>query len=290
MKIIYTADLHGIEGLYSQLFCLAVNRRADAIIIGGDLLPKHGAFSTSGEDQRDFISRFMKPRLEEIHGKLPGLEVYAMMGNDDWLINMPLLEELQSHGLLKLLHNKKYRLGNGFELIGYGNVPPTPFSIKDSERLDTADAPIEPQHFAAYVSGDKNIRQIDSAMHFSRHNTIEQELARLPVPKSYKKTVYVMHAPPFRTNLDVLYDGRSVGSRAIRQFIEKTQPYLTLHGHIHEAPSRSGSYWEKIGNTVCINPGQATRDLHAVVFELEDVLNTMNHTIFGSDSEKIIWS
>jgi len=43
----------------------------------------------------------MKPKLEEIHGELPGMEVYAMMGNDDWL---------------KLLHNKKYRLGNGFEI------------------------------------------------------------------------------------------------------------------------------------------------------------------------------
>ena len=288
MKIIYTADLHGIEGLYSQLFRLAVDWRADAIIIGGDLLPKHGSFWTSIEDQRDFIIRFMKPRLEKIHGKLPGMEFYAMMGNDDWLINMPYLEELQGYGLLRLLHNRKYRLGNRFEIIGYGNVPPTPFSIKDSERLDTADAPVEPQHFAAYVSGDKDIRQIDSVRHFSRHNTMEEELARLPVPESYKKTVYVMHAPPFQTNLDVLYDGRPVGSRAIRQFIEKTQPYLTLHGHIHEAPSRSGSYQDKIGHTVCINPGQATGDLHAVMFKLEDVLNTMNHTIFGSDLESVL--
>ena len=281
MKIVYTADLHGIEGLYSQLFRLAVNWRADAIIIGGDLLPKHGAFSTSVEDQRDFISHFMKPKLEEIHGELPGLEVYAMMGNDDWLINMPLLEELQSHGLLKLLHNKKYRLGNGFEIIGYANVPPTPFSIKDSERLDTADVPIEPQDFAACISTDKGIRQIDAVTHFSRHHTMEEELARLPVPNSYQETVYVTHAPPFRTNLDVLYDGRSVGSRAIRQFIEKNQPYLTLHGHIHEAPSRSGSFWDKIGKTVCVNPGQAITKLHAVLFELEDVLNTMKHTIFA---------
>ncbi|MCK4389232.1 MAG: metallophosphoesterase [Desulfobacterales bacterium] len=281
MKIIYTADLHGIEGLYSQLFRLAVNWQAEAIIIGGDLLPKHGAFSTSVEDQRDFITHFMKPKLEGIHIELPGLEVYAMMGNDDWLINMPLLEELQRHGLLRLLHNKKYRLGNRFEIIGYGNVPPTPFSIKDSERIDTADAPIEPQHFKACISTDTGIRQIDAVTHFNRLSTMEQELARLPVPRSYQKTVYVMHAPPFQTNLDILYDGRAVGSRAIRQFIEKNQPYLTLHGHIHEAPSRSGSYWDKIGNTVCINPGQGTRDLHAVVFELEDVLNTMSHTIFG---------
>ncbi len=281
MKIIYTADLHGIEGLYSQLFQLAINCQTDAIIIGGDLLPKHGLFSTCVEDQRDFIIRCMKPMLKEIHDKLSGLEIYTMMGNDDWLINMPYLEELQSQGLLSLLHNKKHRIGKGFEIIGYRNVPPTPFSIKDSERLDTADAPIEPQCCSAYISTDKGIRQINSLTHFSRHHTVERELARLPVPKSYQKAVYVMHAPPFGTNLDILYDGRSVGSRAIRQFIEEHEPYLTLHGHIHEAPSRSGSHWDKIGNTVCINPGQTTNKLHAVVFELEDVLNTINHTVFG---------
>jgi Icc-related predicted phosphoesterase len=92
MKIIYVVDLHGVEGLYSELFRLALNWQAEAIIVGGDLLPKHGPFSTSIEDQQDFISHFMKPKLEKIHGELPGLEVYAMMGNDDWLINMPYLD------------------------------------------------------------------------------------------------------------------------------------------------------------------------------------------------------
>ena len=117
MKIIYTADLHGIEGLYSELSQLATNCQTDVIIIGGDLLPKHGLFSTSVENQQDFIIRCMKPMLEKIHDKLPGLEIYTMMGNDDWLINMPYLEELQSQGLLRLLHNKKYRIGKGFEII-----------------------------------------------------------------------------------------------------------------------------------------------------------------------------
>lgn len=61
MKIVYTADLHGIENLYSQLFRLAVNWGANTIIIGGDLLPKHGSFWTSVKDQRGFIIRFMRP-------------------------------------------------------------------------------------------------------------------------------------------------------------------------------------------------------------------------------------
>jgi Icc-related predicted phosphoesterase len=40
------------------------------------------------------------------------------------------------------------------------------------------------------------------------------------------------------------------GSRAVREIIETTQPLLGLFGHIHESKGM-----EKLGRTVCINPG-----------------------------------
>jgi Icc-related predicted phosphoesterase len=40
------------------------------------------------------------------------------------------------------------------------------------------------------------------------------------------------------------------GSQAVRQAIEAHQPFLGLHGHIHESPGAI-----KIGRTLCINPG-----------------------------------
>ena len=40
------------------------------------------------------------------------------------------------------------------------------------------------------------------------------------------------------------------GSAAVRKAIEKYQPMLGLHGHIHEAQGMV-----KIGRTTCINPG-----------------------------------
>ncbi len=45
----------------------------------------------------------------------------------------------------------------------------------------------------------------------------------------------------------VLY---GAGSTAVRQAIEKHQPLLGLHGHIHESPGAV-----RIGRTLCINPG-----------------------------------
>jgi Icc-related predicted phosphoesterase len=41
-----------------------------------------------------------------------------------------------------------------------------------------------------------------------------------------------------------------VGSKTVRQLIEKHKPLLGLHGHIHEARG-----FAKIGRTLCINPG-----------------------------------
>jgi Icc-related predicted phosphoesterase len=41
-----------------------------------------------------------------------------------------------------------------------------------------------------------------------------------------------------------------VGSLAVRSSIEKYQPLLGLHGHIHESKGVA-----KIGRTVCLNPG-----------------------------------
>jgi Icc-related predicted phosphoesterase len=41
-----------------------------------------------------------------------------------------------------------------------------------------------------------------------------------------------------------------VGSTAVRELIERYQPMLALHGHVHESPGAV-----HIGRTLCINPG-----------------------------------
>jgi len=42
------------------------------------------------------------------------------------------------------------------------------------------------------------------------------------------------------------------GSKAVREAIERYQPVLSLHGHIHEARGNA-----RIGKTLCINPGSS---------------------------------
>lgn len=62
--------------------------------------------------------------------------------------------------------------------------------------------------------------------------------------------VFVSHTPPYGTKCDKLADGTSVGSMAVRRFIEQYQPTYCLCGHIHEAFGT-----DVIGDTTIINPG-----------------------------------
>ena len=63
-------------------------------------------------------------------------------------------------------------------------------------------------------------------------------------------------------------DARYLGSRATLDFLEKRQPLLSLHGHIHESPDESGVWKAIVGRTVCIQPGQSSSALTAVVGDL----------------------
>ena len=62
--------------------------------------------------------------------------------------------------------------------------------------------------------------------------------------------VLVTHEPPLNTINDLASNGRHVGSRAVREFIEEYQPLICLTGHIHEACGI-----DTIGQTKVVNPG-----------------------------------
>jgi len=70
--------------------------------------------------------------------------------------------------------------------------------------------------------------------------------------------VMVSHPPPFNTELDKAGE-RHVGSKKVREFIERYEPDLVLCGHVHEARGQ-----DTIGKTVIINPGQVHTG-HALV-------------------------
>jgi len=96
-------------------------------------------------------------------------------------------------------------------------------------------------------------------LNFESDDTIENDLLRIS-ERIDKPFIFISHSPPYDTALDVIYNGLHVGSKSIRRFIEEWSKrellLASFHGHIHESPNRSGSIHTKIGNVLCINPGQ----------------------------------
>jgi Icc-related predicted phosphoesterase len=281
-SIVYTSDLHGDLDLYRAAGEAAVRRRADALVLGGDLCP--GTPSASSLrlpiDQPEFLLYKLSPLLDEWKRAHPALRIFAIPGNDDCQTVLPVLEELELNGLIENLHQEVRALG-AYALLGLSFVPPTPFALKDFERRDTAqDSSPEAEPYRCVFGTPGGFRVIeDFARYLDSLPSIGEELKRLPV-RAPGRTVAVVHSPPFDTRCDLLFDGRHVGSKAVRRWIEREQPLLTLHGHIHESPQLSGAFVDRIGKSVVINPGCNHSKPHLVYLILEN-LTEIEHSVFG---------
>lgn len=250
-SILFATDLHGNSDAYEALFGMD----ADAIVLGGDLLPYP---LRAGGDllamQRNFAQKFLAPMLAT-------RRCYWIPGNDDWEAVLPILE---GHGTP--IHGRAVPFLDGLSIAGYSCVPVTPFGMKDFDRRDVEgwEPPQTPKR--CLRSGPSGIEPVPLRAVLERP-TIASDLDRLAGLSDPARTVYVVHSPPYATTLDRLQGGITpIGSRALRAFIERRRPPLTLHGHVHESPGV-----ERLGTTVCVNPGDSATRLHAVRIDLTDL-------------------
>ena len=305
MKVLYTSDLHGEIHLYQELLSLAISSSSEIMVMGGDLLPSFPPtkrYEDMVPNQKTFIDQFLSPFFQRILETTSIQQIFLVAGNWDLGYSFLFKETLEK---IFDLNQRSYRLKNGYELLGYPFVPPTPFRPKDFEKMDDRETPWPPQKNPSYtLSSDPSdpwlpsasprgerpeasrLIPVDPYRYLRERETIEEDLDRLPKPLRSRRAIYIMHSPPFGTRLDLIEGGKSAGSRSIQAFIERNQPLLTLHGHIHESPALSGTYVDRIGDTLSINPGQfmwTTREvprLHAVTFEIERIEQTLTHTCF----------
>jgi Icc-related predicted phosphoesterase len=280
MKCCFASDLHGHPSHYEDLLNLAKTEKADAVILGGDLLPRKGHHLASLEHQQTFVReefRNFSLRLAEI----TGVSLYAILGNDDWAGTVPLFHEMESEGLIRMLDDRPTILQDRAILTGYSYVPPTPFLLKDFEKRDMKDDPGPNGLRRIYITRNGRVEETDEKAYFEGRASIQEDLLAGWKPSPDRPSIRVMHGPPFGTALDRLYDGRSAGSRAVRECILKTQPLLTLHGHIHESPAVSGAFVERIGETLSVNAGQTGNGLSAVTFDPDRLDKTLKHTLYG---------
>jgi Icc-related predicted phosphoesterase len=283
VRLVYSADLHGNLHLYQAAGKAAKERGADAVIFGGDLCPGEGPITRLPRAQAEFLLKDLGPMVRAWKREQPSLRVFAIPGNDDFETTLSALETLEKDGLIENLHRRAVRL-EGYNLVGLSFVPPTPFSVKDFERRDlAAEARPHLQVFSSVVSTAAGVQYVeDFQAYLELHSSIEEELDGLDkqTETAPQKLVAVIHCPPADTRCDMLPRGEHIGSQAVRRWIERRQPLLTLHGHIHESPRISGGFCDTIGVTRVVNPGSDKRRPQLVFIDLEN-LDGMEHSIFG---------
>lgn len=281
-KCFFVSDLHGKIDRFRKLFSALEDEKPHILFIGGDILP-HWASKSDAHD--DFLDGFLFKELRCLREKLgPAYpRVFVILGNDDGRNDEESFIEESEKGLLNYVHGRCVAHGE-WSIFGYSYVPPTPFLLKDWERYDVSRY-VDP----GCVSPEEGVMTYSADSDDIKYGTIYKDLEKLAGGMDLDRAVFLFHSPPYRTNLDrAALDGKkidhvpvdvNVGSIAISRFIEKRQPMLTLHGHVHESARITGSWKDRLGKTLAITAAHDGPELALVRFELQNPLRASRELI-----------
>ena len=296
-RVFFATDLHGSETCWRKFLNAGKHYEADVLICGGDMTGKaiipiveeNGHFTVTLGDERqvltrdqvgdaeaqirrkgyyplrmdvgrlqeldrdankraesfqevmlDGVERWMHLAEEKLRGS--GIRCFVCPGNDD---EMEVDDVVRRSDLVELGEGRMVEL-DGFTMISTGWSNPTPWKTHREESEAELGRRI-----------DAMAKQVPDTSH----------------------AIFNLHCPPFRSGLDeapaidadlkLLHGGRAlrpVGSTAVREAIERYQPLMSLHGHIHESKGAV-----KIGKTLSINPGSSYEEgvLMAAIVNLD---------------------
>lgn len=268
MKILYVTDLHGRKAAYEKAAELAIDCGARAIVNGGDLYPL-------GPDlfavQKQFLDGWFRQYLDSL--ARGGLLFLATLGNMDLAgLDDVFREVMAGSGCGRTLLNETVEL-DGWSFVGSPLTTDAPFALKDRCRRDLPDSTPPPVARTPLLSCQDGLYPVpDWDTRCQTLPDLGECLDSLPSPSTQSHAVYVLHQPPQGLGLGIIDSGVDVGSLAVRSFLERVQPRLSLHGHIHESPSAGGRWRAALGPTVCVQPGQLPADsLVTVTLELESL-------------------
>jgi Icc-related predicted phosphoesterase len=299
MKVFFATDIHGSEICWRKFLNAAAFYKVDLVVLGGDVTGKvmvpivdHGGrwkvtvrgqeYTLETQQELDDIQKQIRNTgsypaivspdelqvmskeegavdrrftvemtqsldrwLDMADGKLRGGDIPCILngGNDDiWEID-DIIERSPS---VSFAESKVIDLG-GFYLASMGWTNPTPWDTFREAPEDVLATKID-----AVVSSIPDM----------------------------SKAIFNFHAPPYGTGLDeapaldenmrpVLGGAvmKPVGSTAVKAAIQKYQPLLSVHGHIHESKGVC-----KLGRTLTMNPGSSYTDgvLQGAVIDLNE--------------------
>jgi Icc-related predicted phosphoesterase len=285
-RIFFATDIHGSEICWKKFINAGKFYQVDVLVLGGDMTGK--AIVPIVHQGGERYKVVLLEQESELHGSAEVTEMMRRIrhrGYYPYLTTPDEIAELKANPqqverlfVSQVLQTMEQWLAYADEKLdgtalrcyvapGNDDMFQLDDLIRASRHVTLAEGQVIPldDHHEMVSSGWTNI----TPWHTFREEPEEALYARLSAMVAQlhntHHAVFNFHAPPYGSTLDDAPEltkdlkpkraGNAVvpvGSRAVRDLIEKHQPLLALCGHIHEA---RGSV--RLGRTLCINPGSA---------------------------------
>ena len=296
-RIFFATDLHGSEMCWRKFLNAAKFYDADVLICGGDMTGKaivpiveeNGHFALTMAGQAQTVG---PGEVGEVEAQIRRKGYYPLRVTPERLHELDGDEDLRKHtfqevmldGVQRWMEMAEDKLGGSgvrvFVCPGNDDEMEVDDVVRRSEMVVLGEGRmVDIDGFSMISSGWSN----HTPWNTHREETEEQLGARIEamakqVPDP-SRAIFNLHCPPYKSGLDeapaidadlkLLHGGRAlrpVGSTAVREAIERHQPLLSLHGHIHDSKGAV-----KLGKTLAINPGSAYEEgmLMAAIINLD---------------------
>jgi hypothetical protein len=285
-RLFFSTDVHGSEKCFKKFVNAGKFYKADVLIMGGDLTGKM-IIPIVKQSNEKYTAQLLgenyvikEDEVDNFERKVKSIGFYPFVTSQEKMKELQsdpkkvddLFKRLICNSIKEWIHLAEERLRNtGIKcFISAGNDD----SFYIDEILKKSDYIIYPEGKVMYIDDDHEMISMGYANitpwkcprdipEEELHKKIEDMASQV---KNISNCIFNFHCPPVNTSIDqapkldeemrpVLQPGgkpemASVGSISIRKAIEKYQPLLGLHGHIHESKG-----FCRIGRTFCVNPG-----------------------------------
>jgi len=284
VRFLFSTDLHGSEVVWRKFLNSAKIFDLDALVISGDMTGKlivpiykqpDGTYKSTLFGEESVLKDSDLPEYEKKIRKLSYLpyrtthEEAAKIQQDEDL-REKIFERIQISVIKEWLSLVPQKVPSKCRVIltpGNDDVLAIDDLIRSDPNVTYGEEEVvslDSEHEVA-CCGWSNPTPWHTPRECSEEELLQKLERTVAKVKNLETAVFCFHCPPYDSQIDVApkltEDLRPVyahgkplmipvGSKSVRAVIEKYQPLISLHGHIHES-----SGYLRIGRTQCVNPG-----------------------------------
>jgi Icc-related predicted phosphoesterase len=302
-RVFYATDIHGSEDCFRKFLAAAKEYKPNVLILGGDITGKM-IIPIVAESQSEWSAAFLGERvtmrneteIQAVEKKIRAVGYYTyrvsrkdaeQMQTDQDRVET-LFSRLMCDSVTSWVKLAEERLKGSKTkcYISPGNddtfaIDPIIQSSNYVECPEGKVVMIDDQH-EMISCGYSNMTPWKCPRDITEEELAAKIASMVSQVRDIERCVFNLHCPPYGTVLDQApkldkdlnpsvqpgggFEMAPAGSTAVRDAVQKHQPLLGLHGHIHES---KGTF--KIGRTLCLNPGSEymERVLRGVLLDID---------------------